>query len=210
MSASTRSSIRLILPIATTLLLLGCGSSAGSATPASTAARAPGPSVASGASSGSGGGPSQPATEPTEPADGSSPAGGGASAGNGPVGGDIGDRTKGSAQAQISGGLTASVDLPFAAPLAQLLSQGPGTAYLPFTDAVSGTLFLTISDNQLIVQYAGPNNVGLTNGGTPCELQVTALDAGQAKGTFTCKGMLLIKDSSMGSADMSGSFEAHR
>jgi len=208
MSATTRSSIRLILPIATALLLLGCGSSAGSATPASPAAQAPGPSVATGASSGSGGGPSQPATEPAESAEGSIPAGGGAS--NGPIGGDIGDRTKGSVQAQISGGLTASVDLPFAAPLAQLPSQGPGTAYLPFTDAVNGTLFLTISDNQLIVQYAGPNNVGLTNGGTPCDLKVTALDAGQAKGTFTCKGMLLIKDNAMGSADMSGSFEAHR
>jgi hypothetical protein len=135
----------------------------------------------------------------------------GASTDNGPIGGDIGDRSKGSVQAQITGGLTASVDLPFGAPLAQLLAQGPGTAYLPYTDPVNGTLFLTISSgNQLLVQYAGPNNVGLANGATPCELTLDALDAGQAKGSFTCKGMMLIQNDSIGSADMTGSFEAHR
>jgi hypothetical protein len=134
-----------------------------------------------------------------------------ASGDNGPIGGDIGDRAKGSAQARITGGLTASIDLPFGAALAQLLAQGPGTAYLPYTDPVNGTLFLTIaSGNQLLVQYAGPNNVGLTNGATPCELKLDALDAGQARGSFTCKGMMLIQNDSIGSADMSGSFEAHK
>jgi hypothetical protein len=186
------------------VLLVGCGSSTGSATPSSPAAQAPGSSAASGG----GGAASQPASAPGDAA--TADPGASGSDGGGPIGGDVGDRTKGSVQAQISGGLTASVDLPFAAALAQLLTQGPGTAYLPFTDPVNGTLFLTISDSGLLVQYAGPNNVGLTNGATPCDLKVDALDAGQAKGTFTCKGMLLIQGNTMGSADMSASFEAHR
>ena len=131
--------------------------------------------------------------------------------GGGPVGGDIGDRSKGSAQGTISGGYSASFDLPFGAPLAQLLAQGAGTAYLPYTDSAKGTLFLTISaDNQLLVQYAGPDNVGLTNGATPCDLKLDALDRGQAKGSFTCRGMLLIKGESLGSADMTATFEAHK
>ena len=183
---------RSIVAVGGLLLLVGCGSSAGSVNPSSPAAQAPAPSTA-------------------EPTDGASPASEpGACTDTGPIGGDIGDRTKGSAQAQITGGLTASVDLPFGAAAAQLLTQGPGTAYLPFTDPTNGTLFLTISGNQLLVQYAGPNDVGLTNGATPCDLKLDALDDSHAKGTFTCKGMLLIQGNAMGNADMSGSFDAHR
>ena len=181
-------------------LLVACGGSA-TASP-SGASRATAPATASADAGGS-----------AASDDGGAAASEGAegSGDNGPIGGDIGDRSKGSAQAQISGGLTASVDLPFGAALAQLVAQGPGTAYLPYTDPVNGTLFLTISSgNQLLVQYAGPNNVGLTNGATPCELKLDALDAGQAKGSFTCKGMMLIQGESIGSADMSGSFDAHR
>jgi hypothetical protein len=194
-----------IVLIAVMVLLVGC---AGSATSQATATQAGGAD----ATPAGGGAPSQPpvaASVAASPAGGGT-AGGASDSGGGPIGGDVGDRSKGSAQARISGGLTASVDLPFGAPAAQLLTQGPGTAYLPFTDPVDGTLFLTISGDQLLVQYAGPNNVGLTNGATPCELKLDALDAGQAKGTFTCKGMLLIQGDAMGNADMSGSFEAHR
>jgi hypothetical protein len=189
-----------ILPATLVILLVGCG---GSAAATSSPTTAPADQASASAPSDGGG-----AASPT------SDAGGGgaeASAGGGPVGGDIGDRSKGSIQATISGGYSASVDLPFGAPLAQLLSQGPGTAYLPFTDVTNGTLFLTINEgNQLIVQYAGPDNVGMTNGASPCDLKLDALDSGQAKGSFTCKGMLVVRNDGMGSADMTGTFEAHR
>jgi hypothetical protein len=146
------------------------------------------------------------------------PGAGGASAnpgasvdtGDGPIGGDIGDRSKGSAQVQFSGGYTASVDLPFGAALAQFGLSGPQSAYLPYTDEADGTLFLTISNGQLVVQYAGPNQVGITNGGTPCELKIEALDDHQAKGSFTCKGMLLIQGEALGNADMSGAFDGRK
>jgi hypothetical protein len=186
--------------LAAMLLLAGCGSSAASPAPSTAAA-------ASQAPTGAGGGASQPAAEPTDVAT-TDP---GASVGGGPIGGDIGDRSKGSAQAQISGGLTASVDLPYAPVLARLMLDGPNTAYLPFTDTTNGTLFLTITDAGLLVQYAGPDQVGITSGGTPCEFHLDTLDAKNAKGTFTCKGMLLVKaDGGVGSADMTGSFEGHQ
>lgn len=199
----------LILTIATMLVLVGCGGSAGSQATSGPVARA-GTSAAGDVPSPT----HDPGAATATPHEGSggvaSPGGAGSSDGAGPIGGDIGDRSKGSVQAQITGGLTASIDLPFGALAAQLLGQGPGTAYLPFTDAAKGTLFLTIADNQLLVQYAGPNDVGLTNGATACELKLDALDNSQAKGTFTCKGMMLIQGGTIGSADMTGAFEAHR
>jgi hypothetical protein len=185
--------------VAVVASLVGCGSSAGSAT----SAGAPTAAATTGSA------PSEPAAAPSDLSASGDP-GNGSGNGGGPIGGDIGDRSKGSAQAQISGGLTASVDLPFAAAAAQLLAQGPGTAYLPFTDPTNGTLFLTITEGGLLVQYAGPEQVGLTNGGTPCELHIDTLDAKSAKGTFTCKGMLLVKNDGMGNADMTGSFEGHQ
>jgi hypothetical protein len=197
---------RAIVSGLTMLLLLGCGSSAGSGVPSTPAAATPPaaagasqPAVAGGTSRPAGGEASEAAPDP------------GGSVDNGPIGGDIGDRTKGSAQATVSGGYSASIDLPYGAPLGALLNNGPDTAYLPFTDVSHGTLFLTINaGRQLVVQFAGADNVGITNGDKPCELTIDALDAGQAKGSFTCKGMLVIKPDGMGSADMTGSFEAHR
>jgi hypothetical protein len=193
---------RLIGLVATTLLLVGCGSSAASAAPS-------GPAAASQAPAAAGGGASQPALEPTAVA--STDPGAAGSDGGGPIGGDIGDRSKGSVQARISGGYTASVDLPFGAALAQFGVSGTNTAYLPYTDVTNGTLFLTIGDgSQLLVQYAGPGGVGMTNGATPCELHIDTLDDHQAKGSFTCKGMLLIQGDAMGNADMTASFEGRK
>lgn len=186
--------------VATTLLLIGCGSSAASSAPST-------PAVSQ-APAGGGGGGSQPASEPTEVA--TTDPGAAGSNGGGPIGGDVGDRSKGSVQAQISGGLTASVDLPYAPVLARLLVDGPDTAYLPFTDPAQGTLFLTVANGGLLVQYVGPDQVGVTNGAAPCEFHLDTLDAKNAKGTFTCKGMLLVKNDGMGNADMTGSFEGHQ
>jgi hypothetical protein len=194
---------RLIGLVATTLLLVGCGSSAASAAPS-------GPAAASQAPAAAGGGASQPALEPTAVAS-TDPGAAGSDGGGGPIGGDIGDRSKGSVQARISGGYTASVDLPFGAALAQFGVSGTNTAYLPYTDVTNGTLFLTIGDgSQLLVQYAGPGGVGMTNGATPCELHIDTLDDHQAKGSFTCKGMLLIQGDAMGNADMTASFEGRK
>lgn len=180
---------------ATLLAVAACGSSAGT------------PSGPSGSSDPTA--PAQPASAAPSQGAGDSSAASSLGA-NGPIGGDIGDRSKGSVQAQISGGLTDSIDLPFGAAAARLLVDGSGTAYLPYTDPAKGTLFLTINGDQLGVQYAGPNNAALTNGGTPCDLKLDALDADQAKGSFTCHGLMLIQGDSIGSADMTGAFEAHR
>ena len=121
--------------------------------------QAPAPSTAAG-----GGGPSPPATEPT---DGASPASDpGASGGGGPIGGDIGDRTKGSAQAQITGGLTASVDLPFGAAAAfdALRRQhcapeidALGKTYIPFRGAGCGEPYP--------LERLRPGTAGVSDGG---------------------------------------------
>jgi hypothetical protein len=177
------------------ILLVGCGTAASQA-PSAPAANAPS------AASGAGVAASQPGTGASNAA--------AASPDNGPIGGDIGNRTKGSVRAQVTGDLTSSIDLPFGAPAAVFEINGPGTAYLPFTDEAAGTLFLTIDHSQLVLAYAGPNNVGITNGSTPCTLTVATLDASQAKGTFTCKNMMLLRADGMGTADISGSFEGHR
>ena len=174
------------------ILLLGCGTSAGSQVPSTPAATLGGEQAS-----------------PTEPAPTQADGGAASDPGGGPIGGDIGDRSKGSVQAQVTGGLTSTIDLPFGAAAARLLLDGPGTAYLPFTDPANGTLFLTIGDSGLLVQYAGPGDVALTNGAQPCELHLDSLDAGGAKGTFSCKGLLLVKPDAMGSADMTGTFEGH-
>ena len=178
---------RLVLPVATMLVALGCGASTGSTAPS---APAPTPVPTTAPASGDGAGASD--------------------AGGGPIGGDIGDRTKGSVKAQVSGDLTASIDLPFAPGAARLAVDGPNTGYLPFTDPTNGTLFLTIADSGLLIQYAGPDNVALTNGAQPCELHLDSLDASGAKGSFTCKGMLLVRADAIGSADMTGTFEGHQ
>jgi len=161
-------------------LLLGCGASAGSQAPSTPAAAASDDGAAA------------------------------SDAGGGPIGGDIGDRSKGSVQAQISGGMTSSIDLPFGAPAARFLADGPGTAYLPYTDPANGTMFLTITNGELAIQYGGPNDVALMNGGTPCDLKVDTLEATGAKGSFTCKGLMLIHGGSVGSADITGTFEGHQ
>ena len=121
-----------------------------------------------------------------------------------------GDRTKGSAQVQVSGGMTETLDLPFAAVLSLWVSSGPGTAYLPFTDS-DAVLFMTFNGGQLLVQYArSSTGVGLTSGATPCTFTTDVLDASNAKGSFSCKGMTLIQGATVGSADVSGTFEAHK
>jgi hypothetical protein len=179
------------------LLLVACGGSAGSQSP-STPAAAPGAASAT----------TPTAATASQPGAAASVA---ASGDNGPIGGDVGNRAKGSVKAQVTGGLTTTIDLPFGAPLARFEVDGDGTAYLPFTDPAGGTLFLTISaGNSLLVQYAGPDSVGLSNGASPCTLTLTVLDTSQAKGSFACKGMMLIRPDSLGSADISGTFEGHR
>jgi hypothetical protein len=200
---STRPRLRALVPVATLFLLIGCGSAAGSGAPS--AGPAGTPAAASSVAA------SDDQTQPGEAVPSENAGGPDASSdgGGGPIGGDLGDRSKGSIQAHITGGLTADVDLPFAPSLAQLLVNGPNTAYLPFTDVTNGTIFLTLADSGLLVQYAGPDQVGLTNGGTPCELHLDSLDKGGAEGTFTCKGMLLVKNDGMGSADMTATFEGH-
>jgi hypothetical protein len=182
-------------------VLTACGSTASS----------PASSGGGGAGASSPAGTSQPPAA-TEPADASESTDGEPSGdAGGPIGGDIGDRSKGSIQAQISGGLTASVDLPYAAVLARLLVDGPNTAYLPFTDPDNGTLFLTVTQGGLLVQYAGPDQTGLTSAGTPCELHLDKLDGSSAKGSFTCKAMMLVKsDGTIGTADMTATFEGHQ
>jgi hypothetical protein len=199
MNARTTPAVRLIAPVVLLLLLVGCGSSAASLAPSTPAAASQAPA---------GVGASQPAAEPTDVP--STPGAAGTDSG-GPIGGDIGDRSKGSVQARISGGYSGSVDLPFGAALAQFGVSGTNTAYLPYTDVTNGTLFLTIGEgSQLLVQYAGPGGVGMTNGATPCELHIDTLDDHQAKGNFTCKGMLLIRGDAMGNADMTASFEGRK
>jgi len=185
--AGTGIAARLVLSLATSILLLGCGGSGSPApsTPAATAVEAT-----------PGGAGSTDGAATTDDA--------------GPIGGDVGDRSKGSIQAQISGDMTASLDIPYAANLARLEVDGPNTGYLPFTDPEQGTLFLTFADSGLLVQYAAPNQTGLTNGATPCELHLDSFDANGAKGSFTCKGMLLVKNDGMGSVDMTASFEGHK
>ena len=195
MIVRTMSAGRLVLPVAMTLFLVGCGASAGSRAPSAPAAATDDASQAS-----------QPvATQPAA----SQPDPGASDDGQNAIGDNSGDRSKGSAQAQVTGRVTSSIDLPFSA-TSQFLANGPGTAYLAFTDPTNGTLFLTIADNGLLVQYAGPDNVALTNGPTPCELHVDSLDGSGAKGSFSCKGMLMVHGESLGNADMSGTFEGHR
>jgi len=191
-----RTALRAVLPGALTIALIGCSVSAGPQSP-STAAAAPAAST-----------PTTAAATASQPAAAASIA---ASGDNGPIGGDVGNRAKGSVKAQVTGGLTTSIDLPFGAPLARFEIDGDDTAYLPFTEPAGGTLFLTISaGNSLLVQYAGPDNVGLSNGASPCTLTITVLDKDQAKGSFACKGMILIRPDALGSADISGTFEGHR
>jgi hypothetical protein len=192
-------SIRVFLLLATTLFLVGCGSSAGSRAPSAPAA-APTDTPAATATEAA-------ASEPDD----ATPTDAGSPDGTEMIGTDQGDRSKGSIQAQLSGGLTTSLDIPYAASLSRLLVDGPNTGYLPFTDTEHGTMFLTIADSGLLVQYAGPDQTGITNGATPCDLHLDSLDASGAKGSFTCKGMLLVKgDGTIGSVDMTASFEGHQ
>ena len=195
MIVRTRTATRLLLPVAMSLFLVGCGASAGSRAPSAPAAATDDTSPVA-----------QPAA--TSPAA-SQPDAGASGDDRNAIGDNSGDRSKGSARAQVTGGVTSSIDLPFSS-TSQFLANGPGTAYLAFTDPTNGTLFLTIADNGLLVQYAGPGDVALTNGPTPCELHVDSLDGGGAKGSFSCKGMLMVHGTSMGNADMNGTFEGHR
>lgn len=121
-----------------------------------------------------------------------------------------GDRTKGSVQVQVTGGITETIDLPFAAVLSLWASSGPGSAYLPFTDG-DAVLFMTFNGGQLLIQYAKTSTaVGLTSGATPCTFTSDVLDDSNAKGSFSCKGMTLIQGQAVGSADISGTFEARK
>lgn len=121
-----------------------------------------------------------------------------------------GDRAKGFAQFQLSGGLTETLDLPFAAVLSLWESSGPGSAYLPFTDE-DAVLFLTIDGGRLLVQYARTStSAGVSSGATPCTLTTDILDAASAKGSFSCTGMTMIQGETVGSADMKGIFEARK
>ena len=185
---------QLALAVSAVFVVAGCGASAATQAPQATAA----------AATDDGSQPTQPAA--TQAAT-TAPA---ASEGDeNAIGDSSGDRSKGSAQAQVTGGLTSSIDLPFSSS-SQFQASGPGTAYLAFTDPAKGTLFLTIADNGLLVQYAGPGDVALTNGATPCDLHVDSLDGSGAKGSFSCTGMLLVQGTTLGNADMSGTFEGHR
>lgn len=197
----TRAIPLLALAVATALVLTACGGAAPSPTTPPVTGGGGAPSPAAG---------SQPSAA-SEPVDASEASGGEASGdAGGPIGGDIGDRSKGSIQVQISGDLTASVDLPYAPILARLLVDGPKSAYLPFTDTVKGTLFLTLTDGGLLVQYAGPDQIGVTNGATPCDLHLDTLDASGAKGRFSCTGMMLVKNDGVGTVSMTGTFEGHQ
>jgi hypothetical protein len=172
-----------------------------------------------GTASGSAGTSTQTAAAPsvTGPAGGASPADGTATespddASETPDDGgtSAGDRTKGSAQVQVTGGVTETIDLPFAAVLSLWASSGPGSAYLPFTDS-DAVLFLTFNGGQLLVQYAkSSTGVGMTSGAAPCTFTTDVLDDSNAKGTFSCKSMTLIQAETVGSADISGTFEAHK
>lgn len=179
--------IGLIVALVTACGGTATGSSAGP--PSQTAAA---PSVA---------GPGGAASPDDVAASGTPATGGGTSAG---------DRTKGSAQVQVTGGITETIDLPFAAILSLWASSGPGSAYLPFTDS-DAVLFMTFNGGQLLVQYAKTSTgVGMTSGATPCTFTTDVLDGSTAKGTFSCKGMTLIQGEAVGSADISGTFEAHK
>jgi hypothetical protein len=125
-------------------------------------------------------------------------------------GNSAGDPAKGSAKVTVTGGLNATLDLPFAAVLALWESSGPGSAYLPFTDG-DAVLFMTINAGQLLVQYATTSTgVGLTSGATPCTFSAETLDGSTAKGSFACKSMTLIQGQTVGTADVTGTFEAHK
>jgi len=120
----------------------------------------------------------------------------------------IGDATKGSIKAEITGDLTSTIELPLGAPLAQFDVQGNDSAYLPYTDGAK-TLFLTFSDGQILVQYA-EDGTGITSGAVPCTVNMDSLDDGEVKGSFNCPDMMLIKGESIGSVDMTANFDAHR
>ena len=134
---------------------------------------------------------------------------GGESVDPGAFGGDAGNRSKGSVQAQISGGYTGSVDLPFVSELALFNPDGSGGAYMVFTDPGS-TMYLTLDGNgDLLIQYVHPD-ASLTASATPCKADIEAVDDNQAKGTFDCKSLTLLQGEQVGTADITGSFEAHR
>lgn len=70
---------------------------------------------------------------------------------------------------------------------------------------------MTFAGGQLLVQYAGTSTgVGLSSGATPCTFTTDVLDAANAKGSFSCDDMTLLQDDAVGSADMSGTFEARK
>ena len=63
----------------------------------------------------------------------------------------------------------------------------------------------------LVIEYARTSTgAGMTSGAQPCTLNVDILDASTAKGTFSCPRMTLIQGEAVGSADISGTFEAHK
>ncbi len=70
---------------------------------------------------------------------------------------------------------------------------------------------MTFAGGQLLVQYARTSTgVGLSSGATPCTFTTDVLDAANAKGSFSCDDMTLLQDDAVGSADMSGTFEARK
>jgi hypothetical protein len=157
------------------------------------------PSGEPGSSDGGGSGSSQGQPAQTnEPAtsDGGSGGGGGGSGANGSV------------TFEITGDVTESGELPFI-PILGGFFQQEGASYMPFANsdnAAGEVVFITLSPDGNVFAY-GNGTVSIP--AADCEWNITRNDDSGATGSFTCTDAMAISESGIGTADVSGSFDAH-
>ncbi|MEX0710150.1 MAG: hypothetical protein WD116_02985 [Chloroflexota bacterium] len=128
--------------------------------------------------------------------------GGGASDGGGGGGGLFGD---GSADYQVTGGITAEGELSFV-PAASQMNQD-GIYNLSFSNENSDVLLIIyLSDDGDTLSWT---NSEASIAGAQCDFNVTRKDDNGAEGTFTCNNQPFFSGTgASGTANISGSFDA--
>ena len=127
-----------------------------------------------------------------------------AATGGGVVGGG---GANGSFTYDLSGGYTASGELPFV-PEASRFSNGGWSA----TFSKGGDTIVAINSipGSEIVNYGDPQ-VAVPAGGDDCTIDITQNDSSGLVGTFDCRGLSAVKSQTAEAitVDFSGAFEAH-